>query len=337
MQNARQHHYVQARYLDGFLSPPNNKLWCYGRRRFTPYPAVPDKLARQRDFYRIPGAPPAYNLENFIEKGVEAPGLLALRKLVRFREPLDFVSRVHLAKYIAFQEVRVPHTRELIREQTSQSINHMLQRFQETGGTSAIVQDFALAEGTEIERTKPIAVTREEIESFAKKIADNPDSFDLHDMVELAKDVAIIYTTMRWTILFAGPDAAFVTSDCPVFRTFLEPGGDDALIRPDCSVCCPLSSKALLVMDHDHEFLQISMRERIEGSGQTLAPTLFRTIPDAGVLNFNRNIVDYSHLWSFSGTEHNWITKAMQQPSKRNRPSFFAHGEVSGARWRRSS
>jgi hypothetical protein len=335
MNTARRHHYVQARYLEGFLAPPNEKLWCYGRRRQRPFEKIPDDLAHQRDFYRLPNAPPDQNLEQFLEKKVEGPGLDALRKLVATRRALDVERRIHLARYVAFQEMRVPHTRELNREQISQSVNHMMQRFGNTGGTSAHVQHVALVEGVEAKRGEPFTVSRQEIEAYAQEIAENPESFDLDSMVDLANDTTQFYATMRWTILIAKPTTAFITSDCPVFRTFSEPGGDDALLRPDCRVCCPLSSRALLVMDHDQEYLAISMKETAEGAGKTLPPTIFRTITDTGVKNFNRRIVEHSHLWCFSGRNEDWIKETMQQPSKRTKPNVFAKGNFSGVRWQR--
>ena len=336
MPATRRDHYVQARYLDGFLAPSSDKLWCYGRKRAEPFSAIPDKLACQRDFYRFPNASADTNLEGFLEKFVEAPGLAALRKLLETRQALDIENRIQLAKYIAFQEMRVPHTREVNRQHASQSVNHMLQRLREKGGTSAVVQNIALAEGVEVRRAESFSVTREEIEAYEKEIADNPKSFDLGSMVDLANDMTTFYATMRWTILLARPNAAFITSDCPVFRTFGEPGGDDALLRPDCSVCCPLSSRGLLVLDHDLEYLKVCMRETAEGNGKTLPPTSFRTITDAGVANYNRRIADYSHRWCFSGLKDAWITEAMQHPSKRRVPDFFEQGEISGVRWRRT-
>jgi Protein of unknown function (DUF4238) len=119
MKSARRHHYVQARYLEGFLLPPSERLWCYGRRRQSPFQKIPDDLAHQRDFYRFPNASPEHNLERFLEDNVESPGLLGLRKLVETRIPLEVENRIHLARYIAFQEMRVPHTRELNREHIS--------------------------------------------------------------------------------------------------------------------------------------------------------------------------------------------------------------------------
>jgi Protein of unknown function (DUF4238) len=115
----------------------------------------------------------------------------------------------------------------------------------------------------------PFSVTREDIKAYAQESADNPESFDPDSMLDIANDMTKFYAGIRWTVL-TKPSTAFITFDCPVFRTFSEPGGDDALLRPDCKVYCPLGSRALLVMDHDTEFLAISMRETT-GERQELA------------------------------------------------------------------
>jgi hypothetical protein len=178
---------------------------------------VPEKLARQRDFYQFPNAPPGTNLEGFLEKVIETPGLEALWQLTGTKQPLDVKGRIYLARYIAFQEMRVPHTRELCREHTSRSIKHTLRGFEETGGTKAHIQHFALSEGIEAKRSKPISITREEVEQYAKQIANNPETFHLGDMVALANDAATFYAAMRWTILLARrPDDRGQTGRSPV-------------------------------------------------------------------------------------------------------------------------
>ena len=122
MATARQHHYVQARYLDGFLAPGSTQLVCYGRGRSKPHRSIPDGIATQRDFYAIPNRPPDANIENFLETKIERPGLDALRRLVENRTPPSLEDRVSLSRYIAFQEMRVPYSRELNREHMRQSL-----------------------------------------------------------------------------------------------------------------------------------------------------------------------------------------------------------------------
>lgn len=71
MAAARQHHYVQARYLDGFIAPGSTQLVCYGRGRSKPHRSIPDGIATQRDFYAIPNGLPGANIETFLESEIE--------------------------------------------------------------------------------------------------------------------------------------------------------------------------------------------------------------------------------------------------------------------------
>ncbi len=112
MARARQRHYVQARYLDGFLAPGSTQLVCYGRGSSKPHRSVPDGIATQRDSYAIPNGPPGSNIEAFIENEIERPGLEASRRLVESRGPPQVEDRISLSWYIAFQEMRVPYSRE---------------------------------------------------------------------------------------------------------------------------------------------------------------------------------------------------------------------------------
>jgi hypothetical protein len=162
-------------------------------------------------------------------------------------------------------------------------------QFEKSGKSSLIFQNVATAEGIPVRHSEPYEVSRDEVEEYLADINSNPDTFDLEQMIDLANDMTKFYVFMNWTVLFARPSTAFVTSDCPVFRQFDRPGGDNALLRPDCSVCCPLSSRAFLIMRSDIEYLKVAAREGIEGNGHTLPPTEFRTVSNQGVANFNRN------------------------------------------------
>jgi hypothetical protein len=145
---ARQHHYVQARYLDGFLAPGSTQLVCYGRGRSKLHSSIPDGIAPQHDFYAIPNAPPGVNLEKFLESKVEGPGLEALRRLVENETPPSVEDRISLSRYIAFQEMRVPYARELNREHMRLSFEEKAWQFEKSGQSSLIFQNVATAEGT---------------------------------------------------------------------------------------------------------------------------------------------------------------------------------------------
>ena len=335
MATPRQHHYVQARYLDGFLAPGSTQLVCYGRGRSKLHRSIPDGIATQRDFYAIPNAPPGTNLEKFLESKVERPGLEALRRLVETKAPPSVEERISLSRYIAFQEMRVPYARELNREHMRLSFEEKARQFEKSGRSSLIFQNVATAEGVPVKHSEPYEVRREDVEDILAEMNKNPDSFDLEHMIDLANDMTRFYASMNWTILLAKPSTAFVTSDCPVFRQFDHPGGDNALLRLDCTTCCPLSSQAFLMMRGDIEYLMLSMKEQSEGNGHTLPPTEFRTISDQGVANFNRKIAAYAHRWCFSGTEADWILKAMQGPSLRRKPTLTSKNGSTMVQWLR--
>jgi hypothetical protein len=335
MATARQHHYVQARYLDGFLAPGSTQLVCYGRGRSKPHRSIPDGIASQRDFYAIPNAPSSINLENFLGSKVEGPGLEALRRLVQSRTEPSVEDRISLSRYIAFQEMRVPYARELNREHMRASFEEKLRQFAKSGQSSLVFQNVATAKGVPVKHSEPYEVTREDVEYFLAEMNNNPDSYDLEHMIDLANDMTKFYATMNWSILLARPSTAFITSDCPVFRQFEQPGGDNALLRPDCTTCCPLTSRAFLMMRGDIEYLMLSMKEQSEANGHTLPPTEFRTISDQGVANFNRKNAAYAHRWCFSGTEVDWILKAIQRPSLRRKPTVTSKNGSTMVQWLR--
>lgn len=332
----RQGHYLQACYLDGFLNPPSTQLWCYSRRRAAPYPAIPRKLARQRDFYRFPNAPPELNLEDFLERTVETPGLSALRELVSSRQPLSIEKRIDLARYVAYQEMRVPFAREVNREHAKKSIRNQLDVLEKAGAQKAEVIMGPMVEGELQLRDEPFTVFREDLESVLTEMESNPNTFDLMDMVDLANKMTSFYSSMRWTVLSARSSTSFITSDCPVYRRFANPGGDDALLRLDCSVHFPLIARAMLIMEHDPESLKKIVEETRSGIHKALPETDFRQITDKGVTNLNRWTAEHAHRWCFTGTKVDWIGQIMELPSKRIFPKFIEKGNLSGVRWRRA-
>jgi hypothetical protein len=190
----------------------------------------------------------------------------------------------------------------------------MALQFEKRGKSSLIVQNVAIAEGIPVKHSGPYEVKREEVEEYLADFNNNPDTFDLKQMIDLANDMTKFYVSMNWTVLFARPSTAFVTSDCPVFRQFDRPGGVNALLRSDCSVCCPLSSRTFLIMRSDIEYLKVAAREDSEGNGHTLPPTEFRTV---------------------SGTEAAWILTTMQRPILRRKPVFVSKDGGTLVQWRR--
>ena len=334
MQAKRKHHYVQARYLDGFLAEAETQLWCYGRHRPESFRAISDELANQRDFYAIPDAPVGSNIEDYLEKSVESPGLNALRELVGRLQPPTLEARIALGRYIAFQEMRVPHTRELIRKQHLHTLTHIEKQLRAQGGRDATIYPYATAEGEIAKRGEAFTITMKEAQAHLAELERNLDTFDLPMMVELANEFFIFFVQMRWTILIAPDSSDFITSDNPVFRCFTDQNlHDSALLRPDCMVFCPLTKKAVLLMEHDFEFLEVLRRETEDGNGHTLPPTRFREISAEEVVTMNVEIAEQCTSWCFSGKPLEWLPEVLANESKRSEVRFYSDHSGYGARW----
>ena len=190
MGNARQHHYIQAAYLEGFLASGEVMLWTYGRRRVKPYRGQPDTLATQRDFYNIPNAPSGVHIDSYIEKSIEEPGLAALRRLTGRKQSPDVNDRIALARYISFQEMRVPYAREITREHALRSTQDLAQSLKTFGLSQAEVETFAIAEGKRANRGSRFTVTQDDVNELSKEMENNPETFDLEDMIESGNEHA---------------------------------------------------------------------------------------------------------------------------------------------------
>ena len=337
MARKRQHHYVQARYLDGFVIEPHGMLWCYGRKRLSPYSALPDNLAHQRDFYALPNSITGEDLEEFLEKFVETPGLTALRTLVDTKNVPLLTDRVHLAKHIAFQETRVPYMRDRVKMQMLHEARDMVRRFRETGGTNAEHHVFATVNGQPVVRSAPVIISRDEAEEYLREIEANPKTFDLEMMVEMATDATHFLAQMNWDVLLAPTGSNFISSDCPVFRMFSdESDPNDAFLRPDCKIVCPLTKSALLVMKHDMDFLAAIVSGKSQSVEKKLPSTAFIEITDQEVSFYNWANAENANLWCFSGSKSEWIAQAMKGRSKRAELHLFAEKHMTGGRWIRT-
>jgi hypothetical protein len=210
----------------------------------------------------------------------------------------------------------------------------MVQQFKETGGAKAEHFVFATIKGEPVMGSAPITITREEAEDHLRELESNPLTFDLEMMVDMANDATRFLSQMRWKILIAPQGSNFVTSDCPVFRMFTdESDPDEAFLRPDCHVVCPLSKSALLIMEHDMEFLKSMVFGGNSKQSAHLPTTHFIEVSDQDVESYNRAVVGNSNLWCFVGSKQDWITDLMKGRSKRADLHLFAQNNLTGGRW----
>lgn len=213
----------------------------------------------------------------------------------------------------------------------------MVQQFQETGGTKAETYVFAMVKDKPAMKSAPVTITREQAEGHLRSLESNPLTFDIELMVNLANDMTPFLTQMRWRVLFTKSGSDFVTSDCPVFRTFTDESDlDDAFFRPDCQVVCPLTKSALLVMEHDLEFLRAAVLGGASESSKILPGTYFIEASEQDVETYNRAIVESCNRWCFVGSKQDWIPALMKGRSKRAELHLFAQENFTAGRWIRS-
>ena len=255
---SRRHHYVTRAYLEGFLEPTQTKLHCYGRGRSEPFCAAPVNLANIRDYHSFMGADGKPNdaLERQIAETVESPGIQIIRKLSTGRNRLVRDERVLLAYLVALQRCRVPYEREFLDRQYQRSIIEMLEEMdglaKQFGGPVIELESAVMATKEAPPPGAWKSIRRCDLESELRRTQADPRCFSRESFFVLARDLAMVFARMKWTVLYTSGTSHFITSDCPVAMTFLNTGIPHVgALRPDSEISFPLSRFALLKMQHD--------------------------------------------------------------------------------------
>ena len=78
----KKQHYVTRAYLEGFLQPREDQLFCMMRRR-APFRARPDEIAFEKNYYSFKRSDGTWNdsAETFFATSIEDPGLPVLKRL----------------------------------------------------------------------------------------------------------------------------------------------------------------------------------------------------------------------------------------------------------------
>jgi hypothetical protein len=323
----RRHHFVTKAYLDGFLEPEETGLFCYGRKRPKPFITAPVNLAHIRDYHSVKRADGSldFSLEALIEREFETPGIPVLRRLSAGKASLGLSQRLALASLTALQGVRVPYEREFMDRHNRESLLGYIQEMDE--GTRRLgkpVNAIEVAISTSDKVPAPEAwhrIERKDVEALLRETQDDPRRFSGETFLSLARDVAEIYARMKWTLYLATGENRFITTDCPVVRTFRngpKPGMD--IRSADCEISFPLSSRALLQMKHDNWSLSDADKKRSTWKRRQgrICNSEIGVIQadDDSVRLFNECHVDHAHLWAFSGAFQDWLLARMQGSPK---------------------
>jgi len=322
----RRHHYVTKSYLEGFLEPGEQTLWCYGRKKMQPFRASPDKLANIRDFHSFRRADGTidFSLETLIDKEIESPGMPVIRKLTRGKTNLDFSQRWILSRLIALQNVRVPYERDFLDRQTKESlmdyINDMDMESRRLGKPVNAIE-VAVSPTDQVPKADAwVLITRAFVENELRAIEADPGRSSRDVLFTVAADIAKVYVQMEWTIFYIVGTARFITSDCPVVTSYLDGRKSGGIKDPHCEVTFPLSCKALLRMKHPSWLLTSMRKKRVneaKKSRRGARPKInVAHADDAMVRHLNEFHADQAHLWAFSGRSEGWLLDRMQRPGK---------------------
>jgi hypothetical protein len=266
MNRPQQQHYVTRAYLDGFVAPNEKRLHVYTRGKTDSFPALPEKIAKIRNYYSTKREDGTYDdrLESMLQSHIEDPGLPVIRRLNAGHYNISRDARIRLSTLLAVQEYRVPW----MREQMEAFMQGMMERY---------MKSFVSAPGElEAQLRKHHLVNEAEADRVAgemrKGLLENEITLSatpaasLHAMGYMLELLPEIYFTMAWEILET-KSLPFITSDCPVHRFYLPrqpqvPYG--GLMDSRVEVRFPLSRTKMLVIRHDRRRMEMveALRQR---------------------------------------------------------------------------
>ena len=324
---SRRHHFVTRAYLEGFLEPGQDHLYCYGRYKREHFLSSPAKIANIRDYhsFRKPDGSLDTSLEDLIGAEFESRGIPIIRKLALGKIKIDYGQRLSLAKLIALQTVRVPYEREFIDHNAKETLLEHLREMDEGArrlGRPVNAIEVAIGHLDRLPRVGEwVRLHRSAIEAELKLLEEDPLRSSREALIFLAKGIATVYAGMEWTIHYASGASQFTTSDCPVIKMFRDgmplAGG---IKEYDCEILFPLSGAALLHMKH-RNWMVDAVRKRSPNGKRRIRQSKYLDIKTyqadgAEVRRFNEQHVDQSHFWVFTGTNQEWILARMQKTSK---------------------
>jgi hypothetical protein len=264
----RRHHYVTKAYLDGFLEPGANHLFCYGRKRAEPFPNTPVNLANIRDFhsFKRPDGSIDCNLETQIEREIESPGIPLIRRLASGKVNLDHTQRFAVATLIALQSVRVPFERNFMDANNVENLRSYIEEMDESSrrlGAPVNAIDIAITPRDDPRLIRKwTRITRKQILAELKEAEEDPNKSSRDTFLLLAGDLATVFVQMEWTIRYVSGAGRLITSDRPVIRRSTDGRGLGRGMKDLRSeISFPLSSTAALEMKH-HNWLLDAVRKR---------------------------------------------------------------------------
>jgi hypothetical protein len=215
MNRPTKQHFINRAYLQGFANV-SGQLHIYERGKEKPFVSTPETAARKRNYYSIKRKDGTFDdtIEHFLDREVESPAMVVIRRLSNTNEQPTLEDRFALARWVAFQEHRTPLHRGGVEETAEKILHQMMQMTAAAPGYIEHVLEKLKEQGQEF------GVTAEEL----RKSIEN-DGFEIEvnpvlslEIMMIAEEFVPFIALMNWTLLSAADGVPFVTSDHPVVR-----------------------------------------------------------------------------------------------------------------------
>lgn len=217
-QRRKRHHSVTVGYLKRFTNE-SGLLWQYVRGQDEPVPVHPDDAGVEKYLYapEVGDEPHDDSIEKWFADNVDATAPALMRKLVDEGE-LNGEDREKLALFLAFQELRIPRTRDAVTKSVGQLGTSMLQ----------IMARRAPGRIRETLMSKGIELRDDEFEELitryqAGDVELSPTKTTWLSILDVAYTTAPIISALTWTLVDAPRDFEFITSDAPVVKVLTDP------------------------------------------------------------------------------------------------------------------
>jgi hypothetical protein len=305
----KQQHYVTKAYLDGFLAPSVQHLFCYGRNGSS-FRRSTDDLAKQRNFYALKTEEGEWDdsLEHLIEKTVEVPGLPVIKKLSAGKTRLNWDDRRALSLLIAIQEARTPAARQNVIAGSKLMTDRILQDIKAANPEQKTIDLIGKSDSKS-------TVTLEEIVESHDDLTKDHSAEVLRLAMGPALELYHYYMQMRFTVHYPLGTARFITTDTPVIRVFHQTREfGTGINRPDVEIRFPLSANALLTITHDLRLAEQLIKANENKRSKLLAnlpEVRVRYVRDGDVLAFNRGHARHARMWAFSSQELDWMAEVL--------------------------
>ena len=253
------HHYVAQTYLRGFLDPTleargQRVIWVY-RMGHRPTNKGTKVVARETLFYQMPDFPPLRDDTEDTLMKLESAASQPLRTLRSGNIRLSRAEKGELAGFIGMSLSRGPFLRDV---SNANAIRKALEHTEDMVKPGVLESKLA-----EHGITLPDDVAVESLRQVSQMILDGQihisqesKAWNIKVMYEVSSTYVNYFEKMRWRLLEAPPNTAFITSDNPVIvkddkRRRLGPVNFS--LTEEAEFRFPISRKFLLAGDYQDE------------------------------------------------------------------------------------